>query len=96
MLVGVLVGEPEKVQIFGFVVIFPLTFTSNAFVPTDTMPGWLQAWVKVNPVTILADALRGLLIGGPVAGPMVQSLLWAAAIAAIFGPLAMRALKRRL
>ena len=43
VLVGVLVSEPEKVQIFGFMVIFPLTFTSNAFVPTDTMPGWLQA-----------------------------------------------------
>ena len=96
VLVGVLVSEPEKVQIFGFMVIFPLTFTSNAFVPTATMPGWLQAWVKVNPVTILADALRGLLIGGPVAAPTVQSLLWAVAIAAIFAPLAMRALKRRL
>jgi len=73
-----------------------LTFTSNAFVPTETMPGWLQAWVEVNPVTILADALRGMLIGGPVAAPTVQSLLWAVVIAAIFGPLAMRALKRRL
>ena len=41
--------NPEKVQIFGFVVIFPLTFTSNAFVPTDTMPGWLQAWVEGEP-----------------------------------------------
>ena len=41
------------------------------------MPGWLQAWVKVNPVTILADAIRGLLVGGPVATPMLQSLLWA-------------------
>jgi oleandomycin transport system permease protein len=96
VLVGVSVGEPEKVQIFGFTVIFPLTFTSNAFVPTATMPGWLQAWVEVNPVTILADALRGMLIGGPVATPTIQSLLWAVVIVAIFGPLAMRALKHRL
>ena len=68
VLVGVLVSEPDKVQIFGFTVIFPLSFTSNAFVPTETMPSWLQHWVEVNPVTILANALRGLLVGGPVAG----------------------------
>ncbi|WP_200211591.1 ABC transporter permease [Micromonospora coerulea] len=96
VLVGVLVSEPEKVQIFGFMVIFPLTFTSNAFVPTETMPSWLQRWVEVNPVTILADALRGLLVGGPVAGPVVQSLIWAAALAAVFAPLAVRALRRRV
>ncbi|MDZ5442419.1 ABC transporter permease [Micromonospora sp. 4G57] len=96
VLVGVLVSEPEKVQIFGFMVIFPLTFTSNVFVPTDRMPGWLQNWVEVNPVTILADALRGLLVGGPVAGPVVQSLIWAVVLAAVFAPLAVRALKRRV
>ncbi|SCL29435.1 oleandomycin transport system permease protein [Micromonospora nigra] len=96
VLVGVLVDEPDKVQIFGFTVIFPLTFTSNAFVPTETMPGWLQAWVEVNPVTILADALRGLLVGGPVAAPVVQTLAWAVVIAAIFAPLAVRGLRRRL
>lgn len=62
VLVGVLVSEPDKVQIFGFMVVFPLTFTSNIFVPTESMPGWLQAWVKVNPVSTLADALRGLLV----------------------------------
>lgn len=96
VLVGVLVSEPEKVQIFGFMVIFPLTFTSNAFVPTETMPGWLQAWVEVNPVTVLADALRGLLVGGPVAAPVLQSLLWGVALAAVFAPLAVRALRRRV
>ncbi|MFF3865486.1 ABC transporter permease [Micromonospora sp. NPDC001898] len=96
VLVGVLVSEPEKVQIFGFMVIFPLTFTSNVFVPTDRMPGWLQHWVEVNPVTILADALRGLLVGGPVTTPVVQSMLWAVALAAVFAPLAVRALRRRV
>lgn len=96
VLVGVLVSEPEKVQIFGFMVIFPLTFTSNVFVPTDRMPSWLQHWVEVNPVTILADALRGLLVGGPVATPVVQSMLWAVALAAVFAPLAVRALRRRV
>ncbi|MCX4474050.1 Daunorubicin/doxorubicin resistance ABC transporter permease protein DrrB [Micromonospora sp. MW-13] len=96
VLVGVLVSEPDKVQIFGFMVIFPLTFTSNVFVPTDRMPGWLQHWVEVNPVTILADALRGMLVGGPVAGPAALSMLWAVALAAVFAPLAVRALRRRV
>ncbi|MFG2056611.1 ABC transporter permease [Micromonospora sp. NPDC048930] len=96
VLVGVLVSEPDKVQIFGFMVIFPLTFTSNAFVPTDTMPSWLQRWVDVNPVTTLADALRGLLVSGPVAGPVARSLIWAAVLLAVFAPLAVRALRRRV
>jgi ABC transporter DrrB family efflux protein len=95
VLVGMLVNEPEKVMIFGFAVMFPLTFVSNAFVPTDTMPRWLQAWVDVNPVTLLADAMRGLLVSGPVAGPASGTLLWAAGILAVFAPLAVRAVRRR-
>jgi len=96
VLVGVLVGEPEKVQLFGFLVIFPLTFTSNAFVRTATLPGWLQAWVKVNPVTALSDALRGMLVGGPVATPAVRALAWAAVLTVAVAPLAVRAFKRRV
>ncbi|MBI3686918.1 MAG: ABC transporter permease [Actinobacteria bacterium] len=96
VLVAMLASSPEKVQIFGFAVIFPVTFTSNAFAPTSTMPGWLQAWVKVNPVTSLADATRGLLVSGPVAVPVVHSLLWAAGLTALFAPLAVRAFKRRV
>jgi oleandomycin transport system permease protein len=65
------------------------------------MPGWLQAFVKVNPVSILSDACRGLMLGepwypGPVAWPVVQSLLWAAGIAAVFMPLSLWALRRRV
>ena len=96
VMVGMLVSAPEKVQIFGFVLLFPLTFASNAFAPTQTMPGWLQAWVKVNPVTHLADAIRGLLVSGPVAGPVLWSLLWAAGIGVVFAPLAVRAFRRRV
>jgi ABC transporter DrrB family efflux protein len=96
VLVGVLVDNPEKVQIFGFVVTFPLTFTSNAFVPTETMPGWLQAWVKVNPVTILADAVRGLFNGTPSATTIGQSLVWALVITIVFAPLSVWKFKRRI
>jgi oleandomycin transport system permease protein len=96
VLVGVLAKDPEKVQIFSFTVLFPLTFVSNVFVPTHTMPGWLQPIVNVNPVTLLADASRGLMVGGPAAGPVLGSLLWAAVIFAVFAPLSLRALKRRV
>jgi ABC-2 type transport system permease protein/oleandomycin transport system permease protein len=96
VLVGLLVSEPERVMVFGFTVIFPITFISNAFVQTTSMPGWLQAFVKVNPVTHLADAIRGLLVGGPVAAPVAWSVLWAAVIAAVFAPLAVRAFRRKI
>lgn len=96
VLVAMLVSEPEKVQIFGFVLLFPVTFASGAFVPVDTMPGWLQAFAEVNPTSIAADAVRGLLSGGPVAGPLVQSLLWAAGFLIVFGPLSVQAFRRRI
>jgi oleandomycin transport system permease protein len=94
--IGMLVANPEKVQIFGFVVLFPLTFTSGAFVRTASMPGWLQAFSKANPVTLLADATRGLMAGGQVAVPAVESLLYAAGFVAVFAPLAVMAFRRRV
>ena len=96
VLVGVVAKDPEKVQVFGFTALFPVTFVSNVFVQTETMPGWLQPVVKANPVSILADAARGLMVGGPVAEPVMWSLLWAAGIAAVFAPLAVYRFKRRV
>ncbi|MFF5778633.1 ABC transporter permease [Streptomyces virginiae] len=91
VLIGMMAADVEKVQVFAFTFIFPLTFTSSAFVEVDTMPGWLQAWVEVNPVTQLSDAFRGLLLGTPAGAPIFWSLVWAAGITAVFMPLAMRA-----
>jgi oleandomycin transport system permease protein len=96
VLVGIVAKDPEQVQIFGFTALFPITFVSNVFVPVETMPDWLQVIVEANPVTILADATRGLMVGGPVAEPVVGSLIWAAAIVAVFAPLSMWAFKRRV
>ncbi|TDC52104.1 ABC transporter permease [Jiangella ureilytica] len=106
VLVGVVAKDPEKVQLFGFTALFPVTFVSNVFVPTNTMPGWLQPIVEANPVTILSDACRALMVGDDTAGtqwyvesattPAVQSLLWAAGIALVFAPLSVRALRRRV
>jgi ABC-2 type transport system permease protein/oleandomycin transport system permease protein len=95
VLIGMLVDQPEKVQVFGFTVIFPMTFASSAFVPTATMPGWMQAWVKVNPVTLLTDGMRGLMVGGPALRPALGALAWGLAIAVVFAPLALRAFRRR-
>ncbi|MEV4415536.1 ABC transporter permease [Catellatospora sp. NPDC049609] len=96
VLVGVSVSEPDKVQIFSFAVMFPLTFTSNVFAPTETMPGWLQVWVKANPVTVLADAVRGLLTGPVQSGPVLASLAWAVGLMLVFAPLAVWRFKKRV
>jgi oleandomycin transport system permease protein len=96
VLVAMLVSTPEKVQIFGFVLFFPITMASGAFVDPATMPGWLQAFAEVNPTTVVADAVRGLLSGGPVAEPVTWSLAWAAGLLVVFAPLAVRAFRRRI
>ena len=95
VLIGMLVREPGTVQGIGFLLMFPLTFGSSTFVPVNTLPGWLQAWVKVNPVTHLVEASRGLMVSGDVAWPVTQSLLWTIGITVVFAPLAVRAYRRR-
>jgi oleandomycin transport system permease protein len=92
---GTIANEPEKVMMYGFTAIFPLSFLSNAYVPVATLPGWLQAFVKVNPVTFIGDALRGLLSGGPVLENALWGLLGGLVIALIFAPLALLKFKRR-
>ncbi len=94
-LLGLLAKTPQGVQVFGSLAIFPLVFGSNLLVQTATMPGWLQAFVKVNPMSYLTEAERGLFIGGPVATPAIRSLLWALGIFVVFAPLAVRAYRRR-
>jgi len=94
-LLGLLVKTAQGVQAFGAIVMFPLVFGSDQLVSTKTMPGWLQAFVKVNPMTSVTDAARGLLVGGPVAGPAWKALAWAVGIVLVFAPLAARAYRRR-
>jgi oleandomycin transport system permease protein len=93
--VGMLVRTPGAVQGVMFLLIFPLSFGSNVFVPTDTLPGWLQWFVHVNPITPLVAAIRGLLVGGPVAGHLMVTLAWMAGLLLVFVPLALRAYARR-
>lgn len=93
--IGVLLREPVIVQTIGFLGIFPLAFGTDMVAPTETMPGWLQAWIEVNPVSHALDAARGLLVGGPVAAPATTTLLWSAGLLAVFLPLAVGAYRRR-
>jgi oleandomycin transport system permease protein len=95
VLIGLIVKSPQSVQGFGFVLMFPLTFGSNIFAAASTLPGWLQAWVKVNPVTALTDAARGLMLGtGPVATPAWHALAWALGLLVVFAPLAVTRYRR--
>jgi ABC-2 type transport system permease protein/oleandomycin transport system permease protein len=75
------------VQSAGFIGVFPLVFASSVFVPTTTMPDWLQAFADISPVTVSADAARALSIGGDAATPVLQTLLWTIGILAVFIPL---------
>jgi oleandomycin transport system permease protein len=95
VLFGMLMREPGAVQGVAFITLFPLTFGTNMLVDTGTLPGWLQAWVKVNPVADAMTAARGLLIGGPAAGPATRVLLWSVGLLVVFVPLAVRAYRRR-
>jgi ABC-2 type transport system permease protein/oleandomycin transport system permease protein len=83
-----LVKDPETAQVAGFLPVFPLVFASSVFSPVSTMPGWLQAFAKHQPVTVTVDAIRHLTQGGNVAGPMWQSLAWSLGILCVFAPLA--------
>jgi ABC transporter DrrB family efflux protein len=92
---GIVARSPESVNTWGFMIILPLTFASSAFVRVETMPGWLQAFVKLNPVTHVMDATRGLMRGGPVTEPLVDAVIWLAVITAVFAPLAIARYRSR-
>lgn len=94
--IGMLAPTPQSVQGIGMLFIFPLTFGSNIFAPAESMPGWLQAWVNINPVSKLTDATRHLMLGGgSVAAPVFYSLIWAVGIVLVFAPLALRLYRRK-
>jgi ABC-2 type transport system permease protein/oleandomycin transport system permease protein len=91
--IGLLVRSVEAAQSGGFIWLFPLTFASSAFVPVATMPSWLRGFAQHNPVSVLADALRGLfhvnpaLTTGDTRWALIQSAAWIAGILLVFIPL---------
>jgi oleandomycin transport system permease protein len=97
VLIGLSVSSPETVQGVSFIWTMPLTFGSSVLLAsTATMPGWLRAWARVNPVTDLADSVRALTIGGPVGLHPLYTLIWTAGIVIVTFPLAMRMYARRV
>lgn len=100
--IGLAVKTPEAAQTAGFLPIFPLVFASSVFVPTQSMPDWLQVFADNQPITIVANTVRSLMIPeealsalGMDQGTLIlQSLAWIAAIVAVFAPLAVRQYKR--
>ncbi len=93
-LLGLLVNSPEAANSVGFIAVFPLTFISSAFVPTDSMPPVLQTFADVNPFTVLVDAMRSLWVGTPAGNSVWGGVVWSLVILAIFAPLAIARYRR--
>jgi ABC-2 type transport system permease protein len=92
---GVVARTASSVSGIANLVLFPLTFLSNAFVPTDTLPSWLRWFTEVNPISHLITAVRDLINHGTVTGDLWISLLGAAVVVAVFAPLTVRAYMRK-
>lgn len=89
MLLGLTLRTGQAIQGLSVLVLTPLQFGSSIFVSPTSMPEWLQAFTRVNPLTQMADAARGLALGeGPVAGPVIWTLVWSVGLTAITAPLA--------
>ena len=86
---GLVMRTPESLMTVSMIILFPLTFVSNVFVSPETMPGWLEAFVGVNPITYLVTAIRGLMSKTVMAKEIGWVLLTSALLLAIFGPFTM-------
>jgi ABC-2 type transport system permease protein/oleandomycin transport system permease protein len=93
-IIGMSIRDVESVQTASFIWLFPLTFASSVFVPIQSMPGWLQAFAKINPVSITANAVRDLTLGRPTSTDLLEALAWAAVLLLVFAPLAVARYRR--
>jgi ABC transporter DrrB family efflux protein len=93
-LTGMLTGDPETAQIAAFLPLFPFIFASSVFVPVASMPGWLQAFAKVQPLSVTVNTVRALAEGGGIAHWAWQSAAWIAAFITVFGWLAVTRYRR--
>ncbi|MFF9864186.1 MULTISPECIES: ABC transporter permease [unclassified Streptomyces] len=95
ILLGLTLPTAQAVQGVALLVLMPLQFGSSIFAPPASMPGWLRAFAEYNPLSNLADAARGLINGGPVAGAVWTTLAWAAALTLVTAPLAVARFRNR-
>jgi daunorubicin/doxorubicin transport system permease protein len=94
-LLGVVLKTAQAVQGISTSILFPLSFLSGAFVPTTTLPGWLQDFVNVNPLTYIVSAVRQLFNQGTIGNDFWLSLIGSIAVVLIFAPLTLRAYMRK-
>jgi ABC transporter DrrB family efflux protein len=92
--IGLQASSPEAGQSIGFIVIFPLTFISSAFVPVESMPDGLQWFASINPFTTTVDAMRALWVGAPAGDDVWGAVVWSLVIIAIFAPLSVARYRR--
>jgi ABC transporter DrrB family efflux protein len=92
--IGLSAPNSETAQVMAFPLLFPLTFASSAFVQVNTMPHWLQGFAGHQPFTIVINATRALMLGGPTATLVWQSLVWSIGIIVVLAPLAVRRYRR--
>jgi ABC transporter DrrB family efflux protein len=85
--IGLTASSPEAANAFGFTILFPVTFISSAFVPTQTMPSWLEPIAEHNPFTTMVDAARALFLDTPAGNDVWLAVVWCLAIIAVFAPL---------
>lgn len=98
---GLIARDPETAQSVTFIPLFPLVFASSVFTPTGAMPGWLRAFADNQPVSVVANAVRGLVLGqgalpagATVTGTVVAAIVWSTLILAVFVPLSVRLYRR--
>jgi ABC-2 type transport system permease protein/oleandomycin transport system permease protein len=85
--IGLTASSPEASNAYGFTILFPITFVSSAFVPIDSMPGWLQPIAEHNPFTTMVNAARALFVGTAAGNDIWLSIVWSIAITAVFAAL---------
>jgi ABC transporter DrrB family efflux protein len=93
-LFSLLASSAEAAQAIGFMVIFPLTFISSAFVPIDSLPDGLEQFAEANPFTVAVDAMRALWIGDPAGNSIWGAVVWSLGLVALFGWLSVQRYKR--
>ena len=96
MYIGTIAKSAQSVQSLSIMVLLPLTFVSNAFVPVDTLPDWLKTLVSLNPVSHVVTALRDLLNNGAVTAAVGYALLGCVVVVAIFVPLTVRSYSKKV
>jgi ABC-2 type transport system permease protein/oleandomycin transport system permease protein len=94
--VGLSAPNSETAQVMSFPLLFPLIFASSAFVPVSSMPSWLQGFATYQPVSVTVSACRALMLGGPTAKWVVQSVAWSVGLLIVLVPLAVRRYRTRI